>query len=268
MSTPTSIQAIDTGVEQIPFHGELIEAHRADDDLWIVFRPIVEQFGISYSSQLQRLRRAPWASCGHINTTGADGKRYDMVTVNRRTLTMWLATIQENKINEAARPLLALYQSESADVLDSYWHDGGVINPRATVDQLDLIVSRATAQARLIASFKGIIDDKHLEAKARVVLARGLGETPELDPASIPLYVSDYLKSRGLASDMVSAKASGFGKRLKGLYVAEHGEAPGRAYQELPNGTVREVYAYTQADRELFDRIWIGHYEGVTRAAA
>jgi len=191
-----------------------------------------------------------------------------MVMIDRRTIPMWLAGIDENRVKEEIRPILVALQAEAADALDAYFHEGGAINPDATVDQLDVIVTRATAQARLIASFKGIIDDKHLEAKARIVLARGLGETPELDPASIPLYVSDYLKSRGLASDMISAKASGFGKRLKGLYVAEHGEAPGRAYQELPNGTVREVYAYTQTDRELFDRIWIGHYEGVTRAVA
>ena len=232
------------------------------------FRPIVEMLGMGYGSQLQKLKGKSWAVVTNIVTTGSDGKTYEMVGVDRRTLTMYLATLDENRVKEDVRPILVALQAEAADALDAYFHEGGAINPDATVDQLDVIVTRATAQARLIASFKGIIDDKHLEAKARIVLARGLGETPELDPASIPLYVSDYLKSRGLASDMISAKASGFGKRLKGLYVAEHGEAPGRAYQELPNGTVREVYAYTQADRELFDRIWIGHYEGVTRAAA
>lgn len=232
------------------------------------FRPIVEMLGMAYSAQLQKLKSKSWAVVSKFDTTGADGKTYEMVGVDRKTLTMYLATLDENRVKDEVRPILVALQAEAADALDAYFHEGGAINPDATVDQLDVIVTRATAQARLIASFKGIIDDKHLEAKARIVLARGLGETPELDPASIPLYVSDYLKSRGLASDMISAKASGFGKRLKGLYVAEHGEAPGRAYQELPNGTVREVYAYTQADRELFDRIWIGHYEGVTRAAA
>lgn len=232
------------------------------------FRPIVQMLGMDYSSQLTKLKGKSWACMVKIATHDASGRIQEMVGVDRKTLTMYLATLDENRVKDEIRPILVALQAEAADALDAYFHEGGAINPDATVDQLDVIVTRATAQARLIASFKGIIDDKHLEAKARIVLARGLGETPELDPASIPLYVSDYLKSRGLASDMISAKASGFGRRLKGLYVAEHGEAPGRAYQELPNGTVREVYAYTQADRELFDRIWIGHYEGVTRAAA
>ncbi len=239
-----------------------------DGKAMAALKPMCESVGIDYSNQLKKLRSKSWATVVLSTTVGADGRSREMIMIDRRTIPMWLAGIDENRVKEEARPILVALQAEAADALDAYFHEGGAINPDATVDQLDVIVSRATAQARLIASFKGIIDDKHLEAKARIVLARGLGETPELDPASIPLYVSDYLKSRGLASDMISAKASGFGKRLKGLYVAEHGEAPGRAYQELPNGTVREVYAYTQADRELFDRIWIGHYEGVTRAAA
>ncbi|MFI5434450.1 phage antirepressor N-terminal domain-containing protein [Rhodococcus baikonurensis] len=239
-----------------------------DGKAMAALKPMCESVGIDYSNQLKKLRSKSWATVVLSTTVGADGRSREMIMIDRRTIPMWLAGIDENRVKEEARPILVALQAEAADALDAYFHEGGAINPNATVNQLDLIVSRATAQAQLIASFKGIIDDKHLEAKARIVLARGLGETPELDPASIPLYVSDYLKSRGLASDMISAKASGFGKRLKGLYVAEHGEAPGRAYQELPNGTVREVYAYTQADRELFDRIWIGHYEGVTRAAA
>lgn len=239
-----------------------------DGKAMAALKPMCESVGIDYSNQLKKLRSKSWATVVLSTTVGADGRSREMVMIDRRTIPMWLAGIDENRVKEEIRPILVALQAEAADALDAYFHEGGAINPDATVDQLDVIVTRATAQARLIASFKGIIDDKHLEAKARIVLARGLGETPELDPASIPLYVSDYLKSRGLASDMISAKASGFGKRLKGLYVAEHGEAPGRAYQELPNGTVREVYAYTQADRELFDRIWIGHYEGVTRAVA
>jgi hypothetical protein len=231
-------------------------------------KPMCESVGIDYSNQLKKLRSKSWATIVLSTTVGADGRSREMAMIDRRTIPMWLAGIDENRVKEEARPILIALQSEAADALDAYFHDGGAINPNATVDQLDVIANRARTQMDIIRLAEGIIDPKHLEAKARVVLARAMGETPELDPASIPLYVSDYLKSRGLATDMIAAKASGFGRRLKGLYVAEHGDAPGRAYQELPNGTVREVYAYTQADRDLFDRIWIGHYEGVTKAAA
>lgn len=232
------------------------------------FRPIVEGLGLAYSAQLQKLKAKSWATVSNIDTVGADGKPRGMVGVDRRTLTMYLATLDEKRVKEEHRPSLIALQAEAADALDAYFHDGGAINPSATVDQLDVLANRARSQMDLIRLAQGIIDSKHLEAKARVVLARGLGETPDLDPASIPLYVSDYLKSKGLASDLIAAKASRFGRRLKGLYVAEHGDAPGKAFQDLPNGTVREVYAYTQADRGLFDQVWNRHYEGVTKAVA
>ncbi|MFF1946776.1 phage antirepressor N-terminal domain-containing protein [Rhodococcus qingshengii] len=241
---------------------------KVDGKAIAAFRPIVEMLGMAYSAQLQKLKSKSWAVVSKFDTTGADGKTYEMVGVGRKTLTMYLATLDENRVKEEVRPILVALQTEAADALDAYFHEGGAINPAATVDQLERLTIQSERQMWIVRLADGIIDSKHLEAKARVILARAMGETPELDPASIPLYVSDYLKSKGLASDMIAAKASGFGRRLKGLYVAEHGDAPRKAHQELPNGTVREVYAYTQVDRDLFDRIWIGHYEGVTRAAS
>lgn len=246
---------LTASTEVIPFHGQQIEAHRADDDLWIVFRPIVEQLGIGYSSQLQRLRRASWASCGHINTTGADGKRYDMVTVNRRTLTMWLATIQENKINEAARPLLALYQSESAGVLDSYWHDGGAINPRATSEQLDAITAKAQQRLQLLSFAKGMVDDTWLETKVRHQIAVGLGEEPEIEPMKRTLTVSDYLDGKGVNDRGQRKFASSMGALVKKSFRELHDKEPGSAVRFI-NGADRPVAAYTERDRALFDKAW------------
>lgn len=231
-------------------------------------RPIVEMIGLDYSTQLRKLKGKSWATVVILTTVGADGKNREMVGVDRKTLTMYLATLDENRVKDEVRPILIALQAEAADALDAYFHDGGAINPNATVDQLERLAIQSERQMRIVRLADGIIDGKHLEAKARVILARAMGETPELDPASIPLYVSDYLKSKNLASDLIAAKAPGFGRRLKGLYVAEHGDAPKKAYQDLPNGTVREVFAYTQVDKPLFDKIWNAHYEGVTKAAA
>lgn len=229
-------------------------------------RPMVEALGLDYSGQLQKLKGKSWARVEKFSTHDASGRLQEMVGIDRRTVTMWLATLDENRVAVERRADLRAYQAEAADALDAYFHDGGAINPNATVDQLDVLANRARTHMEIIRLAEGIVDPKHLEAKARIVLARAMGEAPEIDPAGVPLYVSDFLKSKGLASDMIAAKASGFGKRLKGLYIAEHGDAPSKAFQELPNGTVREVYAYTQADRYLFDQVWIRHYEGVTRA--
>lgn len=64
----------------------------------------------------------------------------------------------------------------------------------------------------MIQAFKGIIQDDYLESKARIVLARQMGELPELESCSRPLYVQDYLKSKGLKSKEIKSKSSSFGK--------------------------------------------------------
>ena len=229
----------------------------------VSIRHACDAIGIDADNQLKKLKSRSWA-CTVNSTVQVGGQRRELVMIDRRTFTMWLATIDANRVSDEARPIIEAFQAEAADALDAYFHEGGAINPSATEDQLDRLTRQAQAQASVIQALKGIVDPKHLEAKARVVLARALGEKPELDPQSIPLYVSDYLKSKGLASDLIQAKASGFGKRLKGLYISEHGDAPGKAYQELPNGTTREVYAYTEADRPLFDEVWSKHYAAVS----
>ena len=107
----------------------------------------------------------------------------------------------------------------------------------------------------MIQAFKGIIQDDYLESKARIVLARQMGELPELESGSRPLYVQDYLKSKGLKSKEIKSKSSSFGKRLKALYIAEHGESPKTAPQEV-HGRIMDVNAYTEKDRKLMDKIF------------
>lgn len=249
----------------IPGVDATLVATLVDGTPFVALKPMCEAIGIDADNQRRKLQSKSWASAV-LSTVQVGGQGREMFMIDRRTMTMWLATIDENRVNERSRPIVRAFQREAADALDAYFNDGGAINPNATVDQFDRLTKRAQGLMGLLKLADGLVDPKHLETKARIVIAQAFGEKPELNPADIPLYVSDFLKDKGLANDMINAKASGFGKRLKGLYLAEHGETPKKAYQELPNGTVREVYAYTQADRPLLDEVWNRHYEGVTRA--
>lgn len=102
---------------------------------------------------------------------------------------------------------------------------------------------------------KGLVHPDFLEAKAKIVIAQEFGELPELESGSRPLYVQDYLKSKGLKSKEIKSKSSSFGKRLKALYIAEHGESPKTAPQEV-HGRITDVNAYTEKDRKLMDKIF------------
>ena len=94
------------------------------------------------------------------------------------------------------------------------------------------------------------------------MLAAGLGERAELDPATRPLYAQDYLREKNLGGKRIGAIAGMFGKRVKAAYIKEHGAPPAKYPLSLGNGQVREVNAYTEADRLLMDTVWATYYAG------
>lgn len=244
----------------VPGTNNPIMAVQKDGTEWAAARHICNALGIDWSGQAAKLKNKNWATVENISTVGADGKNRDMAMVDRRTLTMWLATIDTNRVSEAARPTLEAYQLEAANALDAYFHKGGAINPRAEEHQLNALMRQSQMQMELCQAAKGIIHPDHLEAKARIVLARGLGEVPELNPETRPLYTADFLKSKNLSAKKMKSVAPMFGKRMKALYTLEKGQEPEKYDLTLPNGQVRQVNGYTEADRELMQRVWDQYY--------
>ena len=111
-------------------------------------------------------------------------------------------------------------------------------------------------QVELLKASQGIVHPDFLEAKTRIVIARELGELPELDPKTRPLYTQDYLREKNLSAKQLRSKSGTFGKKLKAAYRERNGRDPQRADLTLPNGHIIQVYAYTEEDRPLFDRAW------------
>ncbi|BAM27508.1 phage antirepressor N-terminal domain-containing protein [Corynebacterium ulcerans] len=243
----------------IPFHGQQVQSVEIGGKPHVVFRPLVESIGMDYRSQARRLSSKSWAGMVKM-TIPSNGGPQETNLIDLRTLTMWLATIDENRVSEEARPLVVAYQQEIADVIESYWAKGGAINPRATEHQINALIFQARSQIELCQASKGLIQQDHLEAKARIILARGLGEAPELNTANQLLYTADFLKEKGLSDKKRKSVASVFGKRVKAAYTLEHGEDPGKYPLNLPNGQIRNVCAYTEADRPLMEQVWNQYY--------
>lgn len=241
-----------------------IMARLIDGRPFVALRPMCEAIGVAYSAQLQKLKAKSWATVSMSDTTGADGKSYQMVMIDRRTMTMWLATIDENRVAESARPTIRAYQAEAADALDAYFtgrmRPTEVISTAVHVDPL----AEAKAQLELCQLAVGLIDPNYLEARARIALGRGLGEGAVLETDRTPIYVSDFLKSKRVPAARVKSIASTFGKRAKAAYILEHGVDPGRYPMTLPNGQIKEVTAYVEADRPLLERVWADHYAPLT----
>lgn len=246
----------------IPFHGRTVQAVDIDGKPHVVFRPLVESLGMDADSQMKRLRRRSWASPVKM-TVQVGGQGREIVAIDLRTLTMWLATIDENRVSEEARPLVVAYQAEIADVIESYWERGGAINPRADEHQINALMFQCRSQLELCQAAKGLIHADHLEAKARVILARGMGEAPVLDPLTRPLYTQDFLRGKNLSRKQMTAKAGVFGKRVKRAYVEKYGREPEKYPLALPNGQTRQVNGYTEADRPLMEQVWAQYFAEV-----
>ncbi|MFF2907087.1 hypothetical protein ACFVRM_21610 [Bacillus velezensis] len=131
--------------------------------------------------------------------------------------------------------------------------------PEVRSEAADL-VALAESRMRVLKAAAGIVDAAWLETKARLVAARALGEEPEVDPLDAPLYVPDFLRGKGLNRRDIESVQSWFGRRAASLYEAEHGEKPGKRQSDLPNGSVRETYAWTQRHVGLFEETWDRYY--------
>ena len=149
--------------ETIPFHGsELIARRGSDDDYYVALKPLCEGMGIDFSAQRKRLQRQPWATVAMMTTVAADGKSRELFGINRKTLTMWLATIDTSRLtDDTVRANIVTYQRECAEALDSYFHEGAAVRemPGDTDDDL---IARA-----LVAAQRKIEDREHRLAEAQ-----------------------------------------------------------------------------------------------------
>jgi hypothetical protein len=178
-----------------------------------------------------------------------------MVAVDVRTFLMLLATVDEHRVAEAVRPKLVAYQAEVADAIEAYWTKGAAINPRATSEQIAAALHEHQLRMLAMASAAKLVDPAWLEAKTRHVLARTLGEEPEVDPARRPLTVGDYLEEKGVHGSRLRKLRRDFGIWVKAEYRSQHGCNPPMV-PRFVDGAQREVCGYTEAHRPLFDAVW------------
>lgn len=202
-------------IVEIPFHGSVMIAQKSDDgEIYAALKPICKNIGIAFNGQRERLNRTPWAVVRMIRATGADGKRYDMMAVNRKTLTMWLATIDTNRLsNEQARQNVTVYQQEAAEALDGYFNDGGAIRV-SEADSDEDILARAVLVAQKTIERK----NQQLRAKDRQIM--------ELAPKAKALddftNVPDTLLVRE-AAKLLSNAGAPIGEKELREWLSQHG---------------------------------------------
>lgn len=201
-------------IVEVPFNGSEMIAQKSDDgEICVALKPICENIGIAFNGQYERLNRTPWATVRMIRTVGADGKQRDMLAVTRKTLTMWLATIDTNRLSdEQARRNVVVYQQEAAEALDQYFNEGGAIRV-SDADSDEDIMARAV-----------LVAQKTIERKNQQLQAKD-NQIKELEPKAQALddftNVEDRLLVRDAAKILSNAGTPIKEKQLR-EWMADH----------------------------------------------
>lgn len=135
-------------------------AAQIDGRPMVALRHACESIGLDYSVQLRKLKARSWATVVQTDMVASDGKVREMAVIDRRTLTMWLATVQENRVDPAIKDRVVAYQAEATNALDAYFSAGVAVSPqslstfdilRAQIDQLET-AQRTADEAKAIAT--------------------------------------------------------------------------------------------------------------------
>lgn len=196
-----------------------------------------------------------------MTSVAADGKEREMTMVDRRTFTMWLATIDTSRIkDEGARELLVAFQREAADVLDAYF-SGQAIGQAAIPEAIEY-------QFRLLERARDLLSPETLEAETLHVIR---GEKPHSqvnvteEPRPLPSSLGgergwfsyrEYVESRGVpANHSVIASLAVYTVRV---FLRERGTAPGNldGYRHLSPTRGGYITGFTEADLPLLDEAW------------
>lgn len=152
--TPVSTELVPVPVPGAP---DLMAA-QFDGHEWAALKPMCDSLGIDMPTQLRKLNRRSWATVGQKPMVAADGRTREMVMIDAETIPMWLATIDENRVAEEARPALIALQREAKKALDAYFNKRSVVAPavnqfdvlRAAIDQIEA-AQREASEAKAIA---------------------------------------------------------------------------------------------------------------------
>ncbi|NEA21558.1 hypothetical protein [Actinomadura bangladeshensis] len=190
---------------------------------------------------LRVLRGAEYRDFATVNLTDANPRARSVTLFTRRTILNVGQMLTESHIAQAVRTYL-LDVEEAA-------------GPEARNEAIErAAVSRA--QITLLKAADGLLDPAWLKAKAKVVIARGLGETPDINPLDVPLYVPNYLQDKGLNKKQVESEQSWFGRRVVKCCQEDGVEPPDLRPSETAGGQIRETRAWTKRHLPYFEAVW------------
>lgn len=110
-------------------------------------------------------------------------------------------------------------------------------------------------QAEILTILRPVLPEPYAVATGKVIMARVMGERPELEPSETPLYAATFLAEKGHKPKTVAKFQSGFGSRVSNRYFKVHGRRP----EKIPGpagSRIDRVAVYTEDDRPILDQVY------------
>lgn len=110
-------------------------------------------------------------------------------------------------------------------------------------------------QAELLVILRPVLPEPYAVATGKIIMARAMGERPELEPSETPLYASTFLAEKGHRPATVVKFQSGFGSRVSNRFFKVHGRRPEKV--PGPAGSrIDKVALYSEDDRPLLEQVY------------
>lgn len=183
MTSIAILEAVNTSY--VPFNGHQIITAMAAGVAYVAMKPIVENLGMSWSTQQTKLmKQLQKFNCVHMNMVAADGKLRKLLCLPLKKLNGWLFSINHEKVRADIRDKLIQYQEECFTVLHDYWTKGKAENARKKTSVDDRTPLRDAVNM--------LVSKKHLmypEAYAMIHQRFNVESIEELDASQIPQAV-------------------------------------------------------------------------------
>ncbi len=110
-------------------------------------------------------------------------------------------------------------------------------------------------QAEILTLLRPVLPEAYAVATGKVIMARVMGERPELESSETPLYAATFLAEKGHKPKTVAKFQSGFGSRVSNRYFKVHGRRP----EKIPGpagSRIDKVAVYAEDDRPLLEQVY------------
>ena len=183
MNSIAILEAVNTSY--VPFNGQQIITAMTAGVAYVAMKPIVENLGMSWSTQQTKLmKQISKFNHVHMNMVAADGKLRKLLCLPLKKLNGWLFSINPEKVRADIRDKLIQYQEECFTVLHDYWTKGKAENARKKTSVDDRTPLRDAVNM--------LVSKKHLmypEAYAMIHQRFNVESIEELDSSQIPQAV-------------------------------------------------------------------------------